>query len=179
MPTAPPQPSLDRLPAPLLQDPQPGPWAVLTSASVGKGLPYRSRLRLRTLVAISARLNVILTVAAPGQRLALDWETALQLSYDTLQLAGMLYLTGGITNPFSMLLIAPAVLAAATLPGRYALVIGRLTLLASLLLAVMNLPLHSGGAPQRLPDPDQPDGLVHRQCAGDRHHRWLCLDCGF
>ncbi len=67
----------------------------------------------------------------------------MQLSYDTLQLAGMLYLTGGITNPFSLLLIAPAVLAAATLPSRHALVIGSLTLLASLLLTVM--PLHSGG----------------------------------
>ena len=33
----------------------------------------------------------------------------MQLSYDTLQLAGMLYLTGGITNPFSLLLIAQAV----------------------------------------------------------------------
>ncbi len=51
MPTAPPQPSLDRPPAPLLQDPRPEPWAVLTGAFVGKGLPYRSRLRLRTLVA--------------------------------------------------------------------------------------------------------------------------------
>jgi len=57
----------------------------------------------------------------------------------------MLYLTGGITNPFSLLLIALAVLAAATLPGRHALVIGSLTLLASLLLTVMPLPLHSGG----------------------------------
>jgi two-component system sensor histidine kinase RegB len=63
----------------------------------------------------------------------------------------MLYLTGGITNPFSLLLIALAVLAAATLPGRHALVIGSLTLLASLLLTVM--PLHSGGGSTAPPRP--------------------------
>lgn len=86
----------------------------------------------------------------------------MQLSYDTLQLAGMLYLTGGITNPFSLLLIAPAVLAAATLPSRHALVIGSLTLLASLLLTVM--PLHSGGGAGRRRRPRTGHAAGHNRC---------------
>ncbi len=93
------------------------------------------------LIALSAWLNLILHFTSPGQRLALDWETALQLSFDTLQLTGMLYLTGGITNPFSLLLIAPAVLAATTLPRRYALSIGGLTIAASTLITFVALPL--------------------------------------
>jgi len=101
-------------------------------------LPY---LACFALIGLSLWLNLILHFASPGQRLALDWETALQLTFDTLQLTGMLYLTGGITNPFSLLLIAPAVLAATTLPRRYALFIGALTIAASVLITFFALPL--------------------------------------
>lgn len=106
-------------------------------------LPY---LPCFVLIGLSAWLNLILHFASPGQRLALDWETALQLTFDTLQLTGMLYLTGGITNPFSLLLIAPAVLAATTLPRRYALFIGMLTIAASVLLSFLFLPLEGEGS---------------------------------
>ena len=37
-----------------------------------------------------------------------------------MQLAALLYLTGGIANPFALLLIAPVTLAGASLPVRYA-----------------------------------------------------------
>ena len=106
-------------------------------------LPY---LPCFALIGLSAWLNLILHFTSPGQRLALDWETALQLTFDTLQLTGMLYLTGGITNPFSLLLIAPAVLAATTLPRRYALFIGALTIAASVLLSFVFLPLQGEGS---------------------------------
>jgi two-component system sensor histidine kinase RegB len=95
------------------------------------------------LIGLSAWLNLILHFTSPGQRLALDWETTLQLTFDTLQLTCMLYLTGGIANPFSLLLIAPAVLAATTLPRRYALFIGGLTIFSSVLLAFVFLPIQS------------------------------------
>ncbi len=36
--------------------------------------------------------------------------------YDVLQLSGLLYLTGGMANPFSFLLIVPVTVSAATLP---------------------------------------------------------------
>ncbi len=101
-------------------------------------LPY---IACFALIGLSLWLNLILHFASPRQRLALDWETALQLTFDTLQLTGMLYLTGGITNPFSLLLIAPAVLAATTLPRRFALFIGGLTIAASVLITFYALPL--------------------------------------
>ena len=42
-------------------------------------------------------------------------ELLLALSFDVVQLAGLLYLTGGLTNPFSILLLAPIVVSAALL----------------------------------------------------------------
>lgn len=42
-------------------------------------------------------------------------ELLLTLFFDVIQLAGLLYLTGGLTNPFSVLLLAPIVVSAALL----------------------------------------------------------------
>src|SRR6478735_7311084 len=43
-------------------------------------LPY---IACFALIGLSLWLNLILHFASPGQRLALDWETTLQLSFDT------------------------------------------------------------------------------------------------
>ena len=42
-------------------------------------------------------------------------EATFYLAFDVLQLAALLYLTGGITNPFALMFVAPVVIAAATL----------------------------------------------------------------
>ena len=47
-------------------------------------------------------------------------EFFLQLMLDVLALSGLLYLSGGSTNPFVSLYLLPLVIAATTLPGRYA-----------------------------------------------------------
>ena len=93
------------------------------------------------LVALSAWLNVFLSIRYPARhRFSANVATAL-LAYDVLQLAGLLYFTGGIQNPFSMLLAAPVTVAAATLPPRYAGFLGMLVLGAALLLVVDYYPL--------------------------------------
>src|SRR5271167_1809827 len=79
--------------------------------------PY---LPCTVIVGIGAWLNLLLTVTPISRRTATDWEAAAQLSFDILQLAGLLYLTGGIANPFALLIIAPVTLAGASLPVRYA-----------------------------------------------------------
>lgn len=58
-------------------------------------------------IAASAWLNLILMFAFPTQRLLREWEAALQLAYDLIQLAVLVGLTGGVANPFLMLLVAP------------------------------------------------------------------------
>lgn len=66
-------------------------------------------------IATSAWLNLFLMIALPSQRLVKEWEAALQLAYDVVQLAVLLALTGGIENPFLLLFIAPVAVSAAVL----------------------------------------------------------------
>lgn len=93
------------------------------------------------LVAMSAWLNVFLSIRYPARhRFTADVATAL-LGYDVLQLAALLYFTGGIQNPFSMLLAAPVTVAAATLPPKHAGLLGGLVLAAAAFLVVDYYPL--------------------------------------
>jgi two-component system sensor histidine kinase RegB len=93
------------------------------------------------LIACSAWLNVFLAVRFPARhRLSARLATAL-LAYDILQLAALLYLTGGIENPFIMLLVVPVTVSAATLPPRATVVLGSLTTLATIFLAFYSYPL--------------------------------------
>jgi len=94
-----------------------------------------------SLIALSAWLNVLIGLAFGGQRMAREGEATAQIAFDILQLSGMLYLTGGIVNPFSLLLIAPVTLAAATLPARFAAAIGVLAVAACVILAFVHMPL--------------------------------------
>ena len=98
------------------------------------------------LIALAAWLNVLVSLATSGQRLATDTEAASHIAFDILQLSGLLYLTGGIINPFSLLLIGPATLAAATLPLRPAILLALLAIVACMFLAVTALPLPSPDA---------------------------------
>jgi len=94
-----------------------------------------------SLIALSAWLNVLLGLASTGQRLAREGEATAQIAFDILQLAGLLYLTGGVVNPFSILMIAPVTLAAATLPARFALGLGLLAVAGTVLLAFFHMPM--------------------------------------
>ena len=63
------------------------------------------------------------------------------LFYDLLQLSLLLYLTGGITNPFSILLIVPAIVASTFLTLRSTINLSVTTVIILLVLTIYNLPL--------------------------------------
>lgn len=67
--------------------------------------------------------------------------TAAHLGFDILQLSLLLALTGGLQNPFCLLLVAPVTVAAASLPGRQAAMMGLLVLLATVGLFFFSMPL--------------------------------------
>lgn len=93
--------------------------------------------------------NVTLTVAGPK---AISARTAAwHFAYDLLQLTALLYLTGGLFNPFSLFLLAPVTVAAATLSLRRTalLVVGAVAGYAAL--AIWHLPLPWPDEPIRLP----------------------------
>ena len=89
----------------------------------------------------SAWLNLSVTLAWPGSRLAGRREAVVQLGFDLLQMSVLLGLTGGLDNPFLLMLIAPVAVAAATLGARDAAALCLLALAATITLAFIHLPL--------------------------------------
>ena len=67
-------------------------------------------------IALSALLNVALRLRYPASKRLTSSFAFVMLGYDILQLAVLLYLTGGLQNPFAFLLIAPVTVSASTLP---------------------------------------------------------------
>ncbi len=58
-------------------------------------------------IAVGFAVNLGLGVVGQRGRLVSDVEATLQLGFDLLQLSALLYLTGGVIDPFGILLIAP------------------------------------------------------------------------
>ncbi|MEL6372580.1 MAG: ActS/PrrB/RegB family redox-sensitive histidine kinase [Pseudomonadota bacterium] len=93
------------------------------------------------LIASSAWLNLYLSLRFPPRhRVAVPLAIALQ-GFDVIQLAALLFLTGGINNPFALLIVAPVVVSAASLPPRATLWLAGLALLSVLLLTLVRMPL--------------------------------------
>lgn len=92
-------------------------------------------------IALSAWLNVFLSIRYPARhRLTVGFATV-TLAYDILQLAALLYLTGGIENPFMMLIVVPVTVSAATLPLKNTIVLGLLAMIATAALSSNAYPL--------------------------------------
>jgi two-component system, sensor histidine kinase RegB len=69
-------------------------------------------------IAASAWLNVVLSIRYRATVRLPDHQAAAYLAYDLVQLAALLYLTGGLGNPFSLLFMVPVTISAATLSPR-------------------------------------------------------------
>ncbi|MEM1105911.1 MAG: ActS/PrrB/RegB family redox-sensitive histidine kinase [Pseudomonadota bacterium] len=117
---------------------------------LGFSLPLSACLAL---IAASAWANVLLTLFLPSQRLVRDWEAGLNLAFDTLQLAVLIGLTGGLTNPFLLLLVAPVTIAALILRPHEAALLAVLAMGLASLMIWFSLPLPwPGPTPPDLPD---------------------------
>lgn len=117
-----------------------GQFAAISIVSFGLGfyVPIGACL---TVIALSAWLNVFLAIWYPSRhRLSVSYATGL-LVYDILQLATLLFLTGGMDNPFAMLMVAPVTVSAATLPLRNTIALGLLALASAAVLVVAHEPL--------------------------------------
>ena len=93
------------------------------------------------LIAASAALNLALRRFYPLSTQLGEPVATVILGYDILQLAGLLFLTGGVANPFVMFLLAPVTVAAASLTFRRALGLLLLALVCATALLRFNLPL--------------------------------------
>src|SRR5215471_1566915 len=76
------------------------------------------------IIGLSAAINLAMqTIFDPMQRLEPFWAAAL-LALNIVELAGLLFLTGGLQNPFSFLFLAPVLISATALPVRMTMALG-------------------------------------------------------
>lgn len=92
-------------------------------------------------IAASAWLNIGLRLRFGRADRLEDMPAAAMLAYDLLQLTALLYLTGGIENPFSMLYLAPIMISAVSLSGRITLILTVLMITAVSALTFRHYPL--------------------------------------
>jgi two-component system sensor histidine kinase RegB len=93
------------------------------------------------MVAASALVNIWTTLGRPAAARLGDREVAFYLAFDLLQLAALLYLTGGLNNPFAILILAPVTVSATVLSRASTIGLSLLALAVVVLLAFFHLPL--------------------------------------
>ena len=79
------------------------------------------------------------------QKLLSDFSSILYLIYDLIQLAVLIFLTGGITNPFVILLVVPAIVSSTFLSIKSTINLSFITVASLLILTLYHFPLPSSG----------------------------------
>ena len=92
-------------------------------------------------VLASAAVNLAASIAHRGRTWLSERQGAAYLGFDLLQLSVLLGLTGGIANPFALLLLAPVAVSAASLSPRSTALLVALSVAAVSALAAWHLPL--------------------------------------
>lgn len=85
--------------------------------------------------------NLVATFAFPENKRLTEAENLAMVLFDLLQLALLLYLTGGLHNPFSILIVGPVTVSAAALSARSAMFVGSVAIAAASVLVPFHLPL--------------------------------------
>jgi two-component system sensor histidine kinase RegB len=93
-------------------------------------------------VGASVIANLISFFVFPKNRRLSNQQAMLVLLFDLAQLASLLYLTGGLTNPFALLIIAPVIISASALQSGTTVVLGLMAIWLITLAALFNIPLH-------------------------------------
>jgi two-component system sensor histidine kinase RegB len=94
-----------------------------------------------SVIALAAWLNVALRLRFRiTQRLDPD-RAAWLLAFDIAELAVLLFLTGGLQNPFAFLFLGPVLLSATALPPRFTIMLGGFAVVCATVLVFAHLPL--------------------------------------
>jgi two-component system sensor histidine kinase RegB len=106
------------------------------------GLEYELPLALcLTVIGVSAASNMLLTLGRPPRTRLGSRDAAMLLGFDVIQLAVLLFLTGGLANPFAVLILAPVTVSATILSRRTTVVLLLLVFACVTLLAFQHWPL--------------------------------------
>jgi len=93
------------------------------------------------IISLSAILNLSLQIAFNPMRRLEPAHAAALLALNIVELAGLLYFTGGLQNPFSFLFLAPVLISATALPARLTVSLGLLAVACASVLFFFHLPL--------------------------------------
>lgn len=121
---------------------------IVVGLYLGYALPWVS---LTAAVAAAAVLNVGLATLYPRNARLNGVEALLQLAFDLIQAGVLLFLTGGVTNPFVVLLIVPVTISATLLSARGTAMLVAMAAAIIVVLWCWALPLPWSGAAFVLP----------------------------
>ncbi|MBC7133084.1 MAG: ActS/PrrB/RegB family redox-sensitive histidine kinase [Roseovarius sp.] len=96
-------------------------------------------------IGVSVASNLVAGFVFSETKRLSEPDTLLVVLFDMLQLALLLYLTGGMNNPFSILIVGPVTVSASALSGRATLFLGVTAITIVTLLTRFYLPLRTEG----------------------------------
>lgn len=100
-----------------------GQTAAVLFATIGLGI-HVPHVSCALVILASAVFNAVAMAMATRTRRLREPETLAMLLFDLCQLGALLYLTGGLGNPFALLLMAPVTISASVLSLRATLLLG-------------------------------------------------------
>lgn len=103
-------------------------------------------------VGVSVLLNLALSIAYPSSARLSDRGAAFYLAFDVVQLAVLLGLTGGLENPFALLILVPVTIAATILSLYSTGALALLVFVSVVALDFLHLPLPWGAPALSLPE---------------------------
>ena len=135
-----------------------GQLAAILVAYFDFGLRFPVAIAL-TSVAASVALNLWLRWRFPATHRLSDAFAMRLLAYDILQLATLLFISGGLANPFSLFFLAPLATAAVSLPWRRTLLLLTIALISATVLEFASWPLEGPDGARLAPPPTLSLGL--------------------
>ena len=97
-------------------------------------------------IAVSAILNLFLTQHPASKRLS-EGPAMWLMGFDIFQLAVLLFLTGGLQNPFALLIVVPVAVSASSLPLSKTMLLSGFAILCATVLIWVHFPLPWAGQP--------------------------------
>lgn len=94
-------------------------------------------------VCVSALGNLVTNIVFPESKRLSEFENLLMVLFDLVQLGLLLFLTGGLNNPFSVLIVGPVVISATALSARSTILIGSVAIILVSILAIYHFPLRT------------------------------------
>lgn len=110
---------------------------LVTEVVLGVSIPL---IPVALCIFLSVLVNIIAQISF-GARSLPPFQAWIFMAYDIVQLAVLLWMTGGLENPFALLILAPASVGATLLPLRFTLMLVALAFTSVLIMSFSSIPL--------------------------------------